>query len=252
MALQTPVVAGNWKMHLGPSRAREFVSRFLEAYQPRQDHTVILFPSAVSIEAVHRSVTDRPDIRLGIQHLHWEPQGAFTGEISPAMAVDAGATYALIGHSERRHLFGETIDETLRKTRAALAAGLSPMLCVGETLQERRDGRAEQVVAGQLLPVIRTLTDAETDNFLIAYEPVWAIGTGETASPAAAAAMHTSIRAILSTELTNGASVPILYGGSVKPGNVADLLAEPALQGVLVGGASLDPADFAAICSVSS
>lgn len=251
MSFRTPIIAGNWKMHLGPSQAREFITEFLAAYQPRDDRTVVLFPPAVSLEAVHHSIGDRRDLRLGVQHLHWEAEGAFTGETSAAMAADAGATFALIGHSERRHLFGETIEETLRKTQAALAAGLSAVLCVGETLQERRDGRAEQVVADQLLPVIRNLSSADAGNFAIAYEPVWAIGTGETASPADAAAMHSSIRAVLSRELPSGAAVPILYGGSVKPANAGDLLAAPEVQGLLVGGASLKPADFAMICNVS-
>lgn len=253
MALRTPVIAGNWKMHMGPSAAREFVSSFLAAYPARTDRTIILFPPAVSLTAVHDGLAARPDVQLGAQNIFWEETGAFTGEMSAGMAADAGAAFALVGHSERRHVFGETIEDTRRKTHAALGAGLTPILCVGETLDERKGGRADAVVTEQLVPILETLSGQTIARLAIAYEPVWAIGTGETASPADAGAMHGVVRELLSRRFGADAEVlPVLYGGSVKPGNAGLLLAEPEVNGVLVGGASLDAAGFAAICAAST
>jgi triosephosphate isomerase len=189
-------------------------------------------------------------VRLGVQNVYWEASGAFTGELSVAMAKDAGAELVLIGHSERRHVFGETSDETARKVRAVLDGGLTPVLCVGETLDERRADRAEAVVAEQLAPVLAILSPDEIGELVVAYEPVWAIGTGVTATPDDAASMHRAVRERLSGAFGQAAAdaVPVLYGGSVKPDNAAELLSQPGVDGVLVGGASLDAAGFAAIC----
>lgn len=254
MTLRKPILAGNWKMHNGPAEAERFFGEFLSAFSSREDRSVVFFPPAVSLAAARSAVQGRADIRLGVQNVFWEEKGAFTGEISCGMAVEAGAAVALVGHSERRQVFGETSEETARKVRAALAAGLAPMLCVGETLEEREAGRAAEVVEEQLRAVFEALDEADAERVVIAYEPVWAIGTGRTASPADAEQMHGSIRRLLAGWY--GAEVAgrmaILYGGSVKPDNAEALLAAGDVDGVLVGGASLDPAGFARICGASS
>src|SRR5690606_29075618 len=246
---RTPVIAGNWKMHTGPGATREVFERFKARHSPRPDRTVLFFPPAISLAAALDMVQDRPDLQLGVQNIHWEPKGAFTGEISAAMAFDAGARYTLVGHSERRHIFGETDEDVKRKTAAALEAGLRPVVCVGETLEERRAGRVDEVIRRQLAAAIAGLDAAQRPLIIVAYEPVWAIGTGVTATPADAAAAHAVLRSLLADELGAGAAaaVPILYGGSVKPENAAELLAASDVDGLLVGGASLDPDSFAAI-----
>jgi triosephosphate isomerase len=187
-------------------------------------------------------------VQFGVQNVHWEQSGAFTGETSAEMAASAGARYVLVGHSERRQLFAETDAEVARKTQAVLRAGLIPVVCVGETLEERRAGEAARVVARQLGSVLDAVRQAP--EIMIAYEPVWAIGTGETASPEDAQAMHAAIRPQLA-QVRSG-TVPILYGGSVKPENAATLLAQPDVDGVLVGGASVDPQSFAGICAAAA
>ena len=253
-ALRAPVLAGNWKMNKGPSAAREFFTAFLEARPAGGSGTVLFFPPALSLAAAREALRGREDVLLGVQNVYWEESGAFTGELSAPMAADAGARVVLVGHSERRHVFGETSEEAARKVRAALDAGLAAMLCVGELLEERRAGRAEAVVGEQLDAVLGGLGAEELERFAVAYEPVWAIGTGETATPADASAMHAAVRARLEARFGREAaeSVPVLYGGSVKPENAAELLAAPGVDGVLVGGASLDPHGFARICAAAS
>jgi triosephosphate isomerase (TIM) len=241
-----PVIAGNWKMHKGPDAARKFCREFAQVV-PASDRTILLFPPALSITVVRAALAEH-GIAVGIQNIHWEADGAFTGEISAQMAREAGVRYALVGHSERRHVFGESDDETARKAAAADAAGLIPVLCVGETIEERRAGRLEEVILRQLDAGISQLGDAAVRRVLLAYEPVWAIGTGETATPDDAADAHGRLRDRLRQRLGDQAdAIPILYGGSVKPDNAADLLAAADVDGVLVGGASLDPRDFARI-----
>jgi triosephosphate isomerase (TIM) len=251
--LPRPVLAGNWKMHKDPAETRDFFGAFLEQYASRDDRSVIFFPPALSLAAAADALRGRDDVSLGVQNIFWEAHGAFTGEISAPLARGAGAAYALVGHSERRHVFGETIEETARKVRAALDTGIVPVLCVGERVEERRAGRAESVVAEQLDGGVATISREEVDRILIAYEPVWAIGTGETASPADAEAMHGFIRRRVAERFggTSASGVPLLYGGSVKPENAAELLAAADVDGVLVGGASLDASGFARICSGS-
>ena len=195
-----------------------------------------------------QAVAGRSDIHLGVQNIYWEPKGAFTGETSAEMAVRAGAALALVGHSERRHVFGETNDDTRRKVEAALRAGLAPMLCVGELLEERESGRAAAVVEEQLQAVFANLSEDEASRVAIAYEPVWAIGTGRTATPADVAQVHAEIRRLLVGLVGEGAEkVRILYGGSVKPDNARELLSQANVDGALVGGASLDAESFWAI-----
>jgi triosephosphate isomerase (TIM) len=251
--IPTPFIAGNWKMHFGPDRANEFFSRFLELHEPLAQGTVAFFPPAISLSAAREAVSSRPDIWLGVQNIHWEEGGAFTGETSAQMAAEAGARLALVGHSERRHVFGETDAESARKTRAALAAGLVPVLCVGETLDQREAGGAAAVVEDQLSAVVRELPEGFADRLIIAYEPVWAIGTGRTASPGDAQEMHQGIRRFLVQAIgkQQASEIPLLYGGSVKPDNARGILEADQVDGLLVGGASLDADGFARICAVA-
>jgi triosephosphate isomerase len=197
------------------------------------------FPPAVAITAAAEAVTRREDVTIGAQNVHWEPQGAFTGELSIPLVMEAGARAALIGHSERRHLFGETDEQVGRKLAAALKAGMVPLVCVGETLAEREGGRTEQVVVRQVSVLHERIAAADWTRVVLAYEPVWAIGTGRNATPDDAAQVHELIRFELSRRKVAG-RVTILYGGSVNQGNVLSLLARPEIDGVLVGGASLD------------
>jgi triosephosphate isomerase len=238
--MSKPIFAANWKMHLAPDAAREFLRTFLEGYPPASDREVWFFPSGVALEAVAAAVRDRADIRAGAQNVHWEHKGAFTGELAVAMARDAGAQTALVGHSERRHVFGETDEETGLKVRALLDGGLIPMLCVGERIEQREAGETLEVVRRQLA-VLEGIDGAALEGVPIAYEPVWAIGTGKTATPQDAAEVHAAIRSWLGERGADVAAVRVLYGGSVKPGNIAALISEPDVDGVLVGGASLDP-----------
>ncbi|HEV8149885.1 MAG TPA: triose-phosphate isomerase [Gemmatimonadales bacterium] len=242
--------AANWKMNLGPEEAREYAARFRERFTPSDERDTWFFPPAVSLEAAAGAFEGAPNTLVGAQDIHWEPEGAFTGATSASLARSAGAGAVLIGHSERRHLFGETEADTAKKLRAALRAELIPVLCVGETLEQREQGKTEAVVRGQLLAAVAGLEAGEFRTMVLAYEPVWAIGTGRNATPSDAATVHAGLRRILVSEL--GASgVRILYGGSVNQANVASLLAEQEIEGVLVGGASLGPEGWARICSPS-
>ena len=242
------IFAANWKMHHGPSDARAFMRAFLAHFPRRQDRSVLFFPPAASITTVVEAVRERADIIVGVQNIHWEAKGAFTGETSAAIARDAGARVVLVGHSERRNVFGETDEETALKVRAAIAAGLTPMLCVGERLEERERHQAEEVVLRQFRAAVAGLEPAQVGAMLLAYEPVWAIGTGRTATPADASAMHGVLRTELKTLLAERAvAVPILYGGSVNRGNAAQLLESPDIDGLLVGGASLDAEGWSTI-----
>ena len=243
-----PIFAANWKMNHGPTEARAFLRAFL-AHAPRGDgRTLAFFPPAITLPSVVEALQDRPDILVGVQNIYTEASGAYTGETSAGMARDAGARLVLVGHSERRHLFGETDAQTARKCELVTQAGLIPMLCVGETLDEREAGLTEQVVLRQLRAGVGNLDKAQVAQMLIAYEPVWAIGTGRTATPEDAAQVHAAIRAALREFAGDRAGVmPILYGGSVNRGNAKLLLAAPNVDGLLVGGASLDAGNWAAI-----
>ncbi|HMS02808.1 MAG TPA: triose-phosphate isomerase [Gemmatimonadaceae bacterium] len=239
--MRTPIFAANWKLNHGPSDARAFVHRFLQQVPRFDDRTLVFFPSALSVSTVVDALRERPDVLVGVQNIHTEATGAFTGENGVAMARDAGARLVLIGHSERRHVFGESDEATGRKVRLTLDAHLTPMLCVGETLAEREAGATESVVLRQLAAGLAAATEAEVGQVVLAYEPVWAIGTGRTATPADASAIHGVLRTALRSRVGDRAGhIPILYGGSVNRGNVAELLAAPDIDGVLVGGASLD------------
>jgi triosephosphate isomerase len=238
--------AANWKMHVTPEEARAFASRFLALTSPVDGRVLWFFPSAVAIEATAEAFAGRTDIRVGAQDVHWEPKGAFTGATSIPLARGAGARGALVGHSERRHVFGETDEETGKKVGAVLGAGLTAMLCVGEKLVERERGETERVCLRQLGAGLSSVSGDAWQRVVIAYEPVWAIGTGKNATPEDAALVHRAIRAELA-RLGAPGRVSILYGGSVNRGNAAARLAEPEIDGVLVGGASLDPEGWSAI-----
>jgi triosephosphate isomerase len=221
---------------------------FLETYAPQSDRTLIFAPPAASLSALTGAAEGRPDVIIAAQNIYWEEKGAYTGEMSAEIAREAGSRMTLVGHSERRRKFGETEAETAKKCAAAVRAGLVPMLCVGETDDERRTGRTSDVVARQLRSGVVELGPDTIAQMFVAYEPVWAIGTGRNATPEDASMMHTFVRALLD-ELTGGrgAEVPILYGGSVTAKNCGELLAAPDVDGLLVGGASLDPTTWAEI-----
>lgn len=239
-----PLIAGNWKMHKTLREALELARAVAQA-SGLSDREVVLCPPFTALSVVAEALKGGP-VRLGAQDLHPAASGAFTGEISAAMLLDAGCRYVIVGHSERRRLFGESDSAVGEKARAALAAGLSPIACVGETLEERESQKTFRVVERQLAEILKGVAPATASSLVIAYEPVWAIGTGKTAQPHQAQEVHLFLRKRVGQELGRGAaeSVRLLYGGSVTPENVDDLMAEPDLDGALVGGASLKAADF--------
>ena len=242
------VFAANWKMNNAPADAASFMRAFMDRYTRRQDRRVLFFPSDLSVHVVVNAVKERPDLQVGVQNIHWEDKGAFTGETSAPIARQAGARYALIGHSERRHVFGETDEQTGLKVAAAARSGLTPMICVGETLDEREAGRTLDVVKRQLRAAVAKVEPNVVASAMIAYEPVWAIGTGRTATPDDASAVHVALREELRAICgERGGAIPILYGGSVNKSNVQALLSAEEVDGVLVGGASLEVEQWMAI-----
>ena len=227
------LIAGNWKMYKGPAETAEFCIELKRQIPELENLDVAVCPPFASL-AVAVQILAGTDIAVAAQNVHWEDEGAFTGEVSAPMLRELGVYGAIVGHSERRQLFGETDETTAKRARAALDAGLSVIACVGETEAEREAGETEAVLRRQV-----SALEAE-DNLVVAYEPVWAIGTGKSATPEMAQEAHVLIKSLL--------AVPVLYGGSVKPENAAELLALPDVDGALVGGASLDVESFAAIC----
>src|SRR5437762_6348991 len=224
-------------MNNGPTAAKTFMDTFLSAFQPRDDRSVVIFAPAVSLTTVAASISKRAGIVAGVQNIHWAEKGAFTGEISAPMASDAGARVALVGHSERRHVFGETDEQCAKKCLAASRAGLVFMLCVGETRAQREAGETETLVSRQLRDGLSQITNLISTDFLLAYEPVWAIGTGLTASAADASAIHSLLRSELRQMIgTRADDIPILYGGSVNTTNASGLLSADDIDGLLVGG----------------
>ena len=250
--MQHPVLAANWKMNHGPTEARAFMAAFLARYSPRNDRTIAIFPPALSLSTVRDSIASRTDIFLGVQNIYTEAKGAFTGENSAGMARDAGARMVLVGHSERRHVFGETDEATTKKCALALKHSLLPILCIGEKIDQRERGQTEEVVLRQLRAGLAEVAAPEFGRVLIAYEPVWAIGTGKNATPADASAVHAVIRRELGKRFASsqsGAAIPILYGGSVNRDNARSLLDASDVDGLLVGGASLEASSWSAIAS---
>jgi triosephosphate isomerase len=247
--MRRPVLAANWKMNNGPTAARAFIAAFTARWTPHDDRTVIFFPPAIALTTVVHALGGRRDLDVGVQNIWTEDKGAFTGENSAPMSKDAGARYALVGHSERRHVFGETEAQTAQKCAAAVRGGIIPILCVGELLAQREAGTTNDIVLRQLEVGLSELSPDAIASMAIAYEPVWAIGTGKTATPGDASTVHGAIRTALDKRLgKSSGDVPILYGGSVNAGNAKSLLSTPGIDGLLVGGASLDVEGWAAIC----
>ncbi|WP_322488932.1 triose-phosphate isomerase [Chloroflexus sp.] len=243
--MRTPLIAGNWKMYKTIGEATALVRDLLAGLGPLADREAIVCPPFTALAALAPLVAGS-QLGLGAQNLYPEAQGAFTGEVSPVMLADIGCRYVIVGHSERRQYFGESDAFVNRKLRAALAHGLRPIVCVGESKPQRDSGQAEPIVTAQVRAALVEVTSAQMADVVIAYEPIWAIGTGDTATPADAQAMHAAIRATL-TELYGAeiaATVRIQYGGSVKPDNIDELMAQPDIDGALVGGASLQAASF--------
>ncbi|GAB4372344.1 MAG: triose-phosphate isomerase [Deltaproteobacteria bacterium] len=243
--MRTPVIAGNWKMYKTPAEADAFVRDFLPRVAGVSGVEIVLAPPFTSLAAV-AGMTRGTNVAVASQNLHFADEGAYTGEVSPRMVKEAGAKYAILGHSERRQYFGETDETVNRKVLAARAAGLIPILCIGETLAEREAGNTFAVVERQLRGGLASVPAEAAVSLLVAYEPVWAIGTGRTATPEQAQEVHAFLRGILASLWGKNAAgaVRILYGGSVKPGNISDLMARTDIDGGLVGGASLSPESF--------
>jgi len=242
------VMAGNWKMYKTQAETRAFFAEFLPLVAGARDCDIVIAPPFTAI-AASVEATKGSNVAIGGQNLYWQTQGAFTGEVSAGMLAEAGCRYVIVGHSERRQFFGDNDGVVAQKARAAVADGLIPIVCVGESLADREEGRTKEVLSQQFLGGPASLTPEEFSRILLAYEPVWAIGTGRTATPEIAGTAHAFIRSCVhdqfSAELAG--SVRILYGGSVKPDNIQGLKAQPDLDGALVGGASLEAKSFAAI-----
>jgi triosephosphate isomerase len=245
--MRTPLIGANWKMHKDLAGTTSFFDRFLPAVRHPGDCEIVICPTFLDVKNAVTAIRGT-SIRIGAQNLFWENDGAYTGEVSGPMIRAAGCSHVIVGHSERRHFFGETNETVLKKATAALTAGLTPILCVGE----REKKNFEAVLTDQFRSAIGKLSDAHFAAIVIAYEPVWAIGDGETATPDIAAAAHKFIRAQAEAQFGADAAgkLRIIYGGSVKPENAENLMAQPEIDGFLVGGASLDPISFAALVNL--
>jgi triosephosphate isomerase len=250
--MRKDLIAGNWKMNASHLDAIQMVQKLSYRLDPgdydRVD--VVVCPPFTALRSAQTVIeADNLRIRLGAQNCHWESSGAYTGEIAPEMLQKLSVTYVIAGHSERRQLFGETDEIVNRKVKAILASGMTPILCVGETLEQREAGEAERLVAGQIAASLAGVTPEQVAQLVIAYEPIWAIGTGRTASADDAGTMAGLVRETVA-ERFNGStseSVRVLYGGSVNPGTIASMMAKRDIDGALVGGASLDPDTFASV-----
>lgn len=250
--MRKPLIAGNWKMHGSLSQVKSLINGIKQDALATQEIEKLVLPPFIYIPLVHELLA-HTSIKLGAQNLYLQDQGAFTGEISGPMLQEAGCNYVLIGHSERRTLFQEDLDLTAAKFKAALHAGLKPILCIGETKIERENGQTETILKQQIESVLAVSDITTFEHAVIAYEPVWAIGTGLTATPEQAQEAHHFIRQLLAQNNVDIArAIRILYGGSMKPENAASLLAKPDIDGGLIGGASLDPASFLAICAAAN
>jgi triosephosphate isomerase len=252
VTVRRPLIAGNWKMNLNRADAVA-LARDIAAAETGSETDVLVCPATILLDSVSTAISSS-GVALGGQDVYFEPNGAFTGETSTAMLTDIGCTYVILGHSERRHVIGETDELINKKIKAALAAGLTPILCVGELLAEREAGQTATVVESQFSGSLAGLTEEDVRKTVVAYEPVWAIGSGKTASPEQAQEVHADLRKLLAQRYNPNTSeaVRILYGGSVKPDNAADLLSRPDIDGALVGGASLKAESFLAIVNAAN
>ncbi|HYF01027.1 MAG TPA: triose-phosphate isomerase [Planctomycetota bacterium] len=251
--MRPPLIAGNWKMNGLQAEARDLAAALRREFESHQGPELLVCPPFLAIPAVAEILKGVP-VRLGAQDMHWEAKGAYTGEVSAPMLKEFGVTHVLLGHSERRHILGETHEMVNRKAKAALAQGLTPIVCVGELLEERTMGATTEVIDRQFSKGFEGLSADDLLRCVIAYEPVWAIGTGKTATPRQAAEVHHQIRKLVSKKYGAPAAeaVRILYGGSVTPETVKDLMAEEGIDGALVGGASLKADAFAKIARYSA
>ena len=250
---RTPILAGNWKMHLDHLEAIQLVQQLVYHLEPQDFDAseIVVIPPFTSLRSVQTLIEgDKLLIKHGAQNCHWEDKGAFTGEVSPPMLAKLRCSYVVVGHSERRQFFAETDEIVNRKAKAVFAHEMTPIVCVGETLAQREAGDAESVVEAQVRGSLAGLSEQQAAEVVVAYEPVWAIGTGKTATSQDANAMCGHVRSVIASMYGQEAAdaVRVQYGGSVKPGNVVDLMKQPEIDGALVGGASLDPEDFAVIC----
>jgi triosephosphate isomerase (TIM) len=247
--MRKKILAANWKMNLTHSEAESYIRSFESEIRDFNDVDVVIIPPFTAIPAIVAAAEKMQMLRVGAQNMHWEKSGAFTGEISATMLRALYVRYVILGHSERRTLFGETDEIINRKMRAALDAGLRPIFCVGESLRERDSGQVEQVLESQLRKGLEGVSARDLTEVVVAYEPCWAIGTGRTATPDQAEEAHALIRSVLAalSDRTTAERVRIQYGGSVKPDNVEELMRQKDIDGALVGGASLDPRSFAQI-----
>ena len=247
--MRKKIIAANWKMHMTQSESEAFLSTFLREIGDLDDVEIVIVPPFTAIAKVSELLSQTQTIKVGAQNMHWERNGAFTGEISPAMLRELFVRYVVLGHSERRAMFGETDEIVNRKVHAAHVEMLRPILCIGETLAQREKGQVEKVLASQLRGSLADVEAKELLETVIAYEPVWAIGTGKTATAQEAQEAHAFIRRTLHkmSDDATAEKVRIQYGGSVKPDNARELLSQPDIDGALVGGASLDPRSFAQI-----
>jgi triosephosphate isomerase len=243
-----PIIAANWKMHKTVAESVDFSLRLAKECEGLEEREVIIAPPATALYSVSQ-VLKGSTAHLSAQNMHWEEKGAFTGEISAPMLADMGCEYVLIGHSERRTLFGETNETVNKKLRTALNFGLKPIVCIGETLKERESEATFDVIKKQVNEGLNNISTGDIECVSIAYEPVWAIGTGKTATPELAEEVHRFIREILSSGFGEsvGAETAVIYGGSVTPQNIGELMAKPNINGALVGGASLDLESFTGI-----
>ena len=251
--MRKKIIAGNWKMNVKPSETATLVKEVAEATKLFTNVEVVCCTPAIDIPAAVAAAAGT-HVGVGAENAHWEEKGAFTGEISTGMLVDAGAKYVIIGHSERRQYFGETDESVNKRTRAVIAAGLTAIVCVGETLEEREAGKLVEVIERQMNVGLKDVTAADCERLVIAYEPVWAIGTGKTATPDQAQEVHALIRATLAKLVgaETAETVRIQDGGSMKPTNAAELLAKKDIDGGLIGGAALKAADFAGIVAAAN
>ncbi|HEY6207368.1 MAG TPA: triose-phosphate isomerase [Chthoniobacterales bacterium] len=247
--MRKKIVAANWKMNMTQAESAAFVKSLLLDLGDITDIEVVIVPPFTAIAKVMETLGPSQNIKVGAQNMHWEPNGAFTGEISAALLRDLFVRYVVLGHSERRQYFGETDEIVNRKVRAAHEATLRPIVCVGETLEQRDKGNVEKILSIQLRGSLARLNEKELQETVVAYEPVWAIGTGRNATPEQAQEAHAFIRQTLAkiADETTAERVRIQYGGSVKPENARELMSQPDVDGALVGGASLDPRSFAQI-----
>jgi triosephosphate isomerase (TIM) len=248
-----PVIAGNWKMYKTQPDTRAFFAAFKPLVASATGCDIVIAPPFTSLSAAVESAKGSA-IAISAQNGFWQPEGAFTGEISMPMIVDTGATHVIIGHSERRQYFGETDETVNKRTKAALAANLTAIVCIGESLEEREANHTHKCLSRQFEGGLGSLTPAEFSRILLAYEPVWAIGTGKTATPEMASSAHSYIRGLVADRFSaaQASAVRILYGGSVKPDNIKGLMAHEEIDGALVGGASLDAKSFASIVNFES